>query len=530
MALGTFVVVMDNTIMNVSIQALIADLHTTVSGVQSAIALNALMMAAFVLFGGKLADVIGMKRTFMTGVVVYIAGSLLASFSPDLLIFITGWCLIQGFGAALMLPNVQTIIRAVLTGPARAQAYGTMAGANALGAIAGPIVGGFLTTYFSWRWAFRLEVVTLAVILVFHRLIPKDQPLSNRPRIDTLGTVLQASAMITIVLGILLIADYGFLIARQPVVVAGQELSLFGLGLSPVVFLVGIGTLLLLLFVQVERERAQQQKATLIHLEIFDDADFVSGLRVRAIQVSILAGILFTIPLFMQVSFGITAFATGVALLPLSIGVIVGAALGARLGRQRLPRTMVRLGALILTAGALALVVTVSTSTTPLDLAWGLAILGFGNGLIGSQIVNLTLSSVPPDETAEASGSNSTLEQVGNSVGVAMLGTLLTVSLSLGLAQELRASNTISDAVAAQAEVKIMQGVEVVSDQQITDAVSAFDPVQAREILTIYDTARTNAFRINMLAVAFGGLVMLVTSRSLPRRTSEEMKFEDAQT
>ena len=336
--------------------------------------------------------------------------------------------------------------------------------------------------------------------------------------------------MITIVLGILLIADYGFLIARQPLVIGGREVSPFGLGLSPVVFLIGTGILLLLLFVQVEHERTQQQKATLIHLEIFDNDDFVNGLRVRAIQVSILAGILFTIPLFMQVSFGITAFATGVALLPLSIGVILGAALGARIRQQRLPRTIVRLGALILTVGALALVATVSTSTTPLDLAWGLAILGFGNGLIGSQIVNLTLSSVAPEDTAEASGSNSTLEQVGNSVGVAMLGTLLTVSLSLGLAQELRASNTISEAVAAQAEAKIREGVEIVSDQQITDAVSAFDPVQAREILTIYDTARTNAFRINMLAVAFGGLVMLVTSRSLPRRTSEEMKLEEAVT
>jgi hypothetical protein len=169
----------------------------------------------------------------------------------------------------------------------------------------------------------------------------------------------------------------------------------------------------------------------------------------------------------------------------------------------------------------------VTTSTTPLDLAWGLAILGFGNGLIGSQIVNLTLSAVPPEETAEASGSNSTLEQVGNSVGVALLGTLLTVSLSLGLAQELRSSNTISDAVAAQAEAKVIQGVEVVSDQQIADAVSAFDPVQAREILNIYDTARTNAFRINMLAVAFAGLVMLVTARSLPSRTTNVMKVDD---
>ena len=175
MALGTFVVVMDNTIMNVSIQALVTDLDTTVSGVQSAIALNALMMAAFVLFGGKLADIIGMKKTFMTGI-LYIAGSLVASFSRNLAVFILGWCLIEGLGAALMLPNVQTIIRANLAGEPRAKAYGAMAGVNALGAAMGPILGGFLTTYFSWRWAFGLEVIALVVIVIFHALIPGTRP------------------------------------------------------------------------------------------------------------------------------------------------------------------------------------------------------------------------------------------------------------------------------------------------------------------------------------------------------------------
>jgi MFS family permease len=523
MALGTFVVVMDNTIMNVSIQALVEDLDTTVSGVQSAIALNALMMAAFVLFGGKLADVIGMRRTFMTGVYIYIIGSLLASVSPNLWVFIMGWCVIQGFGAALMLPNVQTIIRAVLTGEARSSAYGTMAGANALGAVAGPIIGGFLTTYFSWRWAFRLEVLTLLALVVFQRLIPRDEPRADRPRIDVLGTVLQATAMICIVLGILLISDYGVLISRQPVVILGREVSIFGLGLSPVPFLVGTGLILLSLFVQVERERTQQGEPTLVHLALFKIDDFVNGLRVRTIQVCVLAGVLFTVPLFMQVSFGTSAFATGVALLPLSIGLIIGASLGTRIGTQRLPRQVVQLGALIETLGALALVATITTGTTPQDLAWGLSILGFGNGLIGSQIVNLTLSSVPPDATAEASGSNSTLEQVGNSVGVAVLGTLLTISLSLGLAQQLNATNSISPTVANQAQVKIMQGVEVVSDQQIIEAASTINPAQTDEILSIYDTARTNAFRITMLAVAFGGLLMLVMSRSLPKTELAEI-------
>src|SRR5262245_37539062 len=140
MALGTFVVVMDNTIMNVSQQALVEDLNTTVTGVQSAIALNALGMAAWVLFGGKLADIIGMKRTFMTGVFLYIGCTIFAALSVNLVMLILGWCIIQSFGAALMLPNVQTIIRAYLDGEARAKAYARMAGVNALGAAMGPVI------------------------------------------------------------------------------------------------------------------------------------------------------------------------------------------------------------------------------------------------------------------------------------------------------------------------------------------------------------------------------------------------------
>lgn len=146
MALATFVVVIDNTIMNVSINALVRDLNTTVSGVQAAISLNALIMAAFVLMGGKLADIVGIKRTFLCGSITYVVGTVIASLSTSLPVFMLGWCAVQGLGAALMLPNVQTAIREYLSGEARARSYGIMGGVNALGVAVGPILGGFLTT------------------------------------------------------------------------------------------------------------------------------------------------------------------------------------------------------------------------------------------------------------------------------------------------------------------------------------------------------------------------------------------------
>lgn len=226
MALGTFVVVLDNTIMNVSISALVEDLNTTVSGVQAAISLNALMMAAFVLMGGKMADIIGMRKTFLMGAVIYIIGSLLGSFSNNLAVFILGWCAIQGFGAAMMLPNVTSIIKVNTKGNARAKAFGAMAGINALATAVGPLVGGFLTTYFSWRWAFRLEVGVLLIVLLLSSSIPRDALLKIRPKLDRVGVAWQAMAMVFLVVGTLAIANYGILIAKQPIVIGNITYTL----------------------------------------------------------------------------------------------------------------------------------------------------------------------------------------------------------------------------------------------------------------------------------------------------------------
>jgi MFS family permease len=518
MALGTFVVVMDNTIMNVSIQALVNDLQTTVSGVQAAIALNALIMAAFVLFGGKLADIIGMKKTFMTGVYIYIVGVFVASLSQNLLTFIAGWCVIQGFGAALMLPNVQTIIRSALSGRERVAAYGVMTGVNALGAAAGPIIGGFLTTYFSWRWAFMLEVVALLFLVFLQNNIPKDQPIGNRLKIDKLGTFLQASAMIAVVLGILLVSDYGLVFGKQPLVIAGREISPFNIGISPAIVLIGIGIIFLLLFVRTEARKAKNGQPTLVRLTLFKIADFVNGLQVRAIQVSVLAGILFTVPLFMQVSFGTSAFATGLALLPLSISLIVGAWAGVRASSNWLPKRIVQAGSLIVSLGALWLVASVNTGTVPIDLALGLGIFGFGSGLVGSQIVNLILSAVRPEETAEASGTASTLEQLGNSIGVAVLGTMLMLSLSLGLTLQFQGNASIPDPIKQQAQVIIERGVNIVSDQQIKTGLAGLDPAYVDQLVQIYDTARTDAFRITLLTVVCFGLLMFLMAAKLPEK------------
>ena len=515
MALGTFVVVLDNTIMNVSISALVEDLGTTVSGVQAAISLNALMMAAFVLMGGKLADILGMKKTFLLGAVLYISGSLLASFSNNLTVFILGWCAIQGFGAAMMLPNVTTIIRANIMGAARAQAYGMMAGINALATAVGPIIGGFLTTYLSWRWAFRLEVAILVFVLIMSKVIPKDSLSGIRPKLDTIGVAWQAAAMVFLVTGTLFISDYGLLMAKQPFLIGGYEFAPFGLSIVPFMFALGI--LCLMMFANHERKIDEQGKDKLVDLVLFKIKSFVTGLNVRFIQVALVAGTTFAVPLFLQVTYGLDAFETGFILLGLTAGLITTAIGGAKKGLQFLPKQKVQWGLLISMLGLGIMIAYMVIGDEPYGLLPGLFVYGLGLGLIASQISNLVMSAVKPKQTAEASGVASTLETLGSSVGTALVGTVLVVALTTGVANMVQKSDVFTDDIKTEISQEMATSLEVVSSEVISDNIAENGEFE-EEAVRIYDEARQNAFIVTILFMMFSALVAYIVAKDLPAK------------
>jgi len=515
MSLGMFVVVLDNTIMNVSISALVEDLNTTVTGVQAAISLNALMMAAFVLMGGKMADIIGMKKTFMAGALIYIAGSTLASFSNNLAVFILGWCAVQGFGAAMMLPNVNTIIRANLKGGERAKAYGTLTGINALGMAVGPLVGGFLTTYYSWRWAFRLEVLTLIIVVVMSGAIPKDTLAKIRPKLDVGGVFLQASAMVFLVVGLLLIADYGLFLAKQPLLVAGYEIAPFGLSVVP--FLWAMGIICLMAFTRWERRVERHGGDVLVDLKLFEIKDYVKGLEVRFVHVAILMGATFAVPLYLQVTYGLSAFHTGFVLLALSAGLMLTSIMGSKKGLKSLPKKKVEWGFLVVILGVVGMMVYVYLGDKPGGLVPGLFVFGLGLGLVGSQIVNLILSSVNQEQTAEASGVSSTLETLGSSVGTALVGTVLILALSGGITNLVDQSEVLPTESKMAIEAEMQDSVEVVSNEVIVEQVTE-DPSVEAEIVRIYDAARQRAFEVTLLFLAFGALIAAILARDLPEK------------
>jgi MFS family permease len=377
----------------------------------------------------------------------------------------------------------------------------------------GPIIGGFLTTYFSWRWAFRLEVVVLVAVLLMSRAIPKDVMGQVRPVLDKVGVMWQAAAMVLFVSGTLLIADYGLIFAKQPFMIGDYAFAPFGLSIVP--FLWGAAVLCLIQFVHHERHLEEKGRDRLIDLQLFSIRDFVQGLNVRFIQVALIAGILFTVPLFLQVTYGISAFETGFILFGLTAGLLLTAMAGAKRGLTILPRKKVEWGLLTIILGVLIMMGYLFVGDAPLGLLPGLFVFGLGTGLVVSQLVNLIMSAVTPQQTAEASGVTSTLETLGSSIGTAVIGTILVVALTSGAVNMVEQSPVFPCEIKQQVSQDMVSSLEVVSTQVVSENIPGNTMYEA-EAVRIYDTARQNAFIITLMFMAFAAFVAYLLARRLP--------------
>jgi MFS family permease len=517
MALSMFIIVIDTTIMNVSITALVEDLDTTVGGIQAAIALYGLVMASFMLIGGKLADILGKRRVFLLGLVIFGIGTTTASFSQSLAMLIIGWSIIEGIGSALMMPNVQTLLRAEYDGAERARAYGAVSAVAAVGAAVGPIVGGFLTTYASWRWAFRLEVIIVIAVLAMRGRIPRDVLPAVRPKFDTLGALLSIVGWSGIVLGILLGEEYGFFFAKQPLVVGSWSIAPFGLSVVP--FLIGFGVLVVLLLFRWEARQVAKDGPRLFRPALFNLPGLSSGFAVRFVHMALMAAFLFLLPLLLQLSFEYTAMQTGLALVPYSLGVLVFALLGARLSIRFTAKRIIQAGLVVGIAGLVALTLTIQPDITPEELASG-ALFGVGMGLVASQILNLVLSSGQAGDTAEIAGLNGTFEQLGNAIGVALVGTVMIVALSTQLQSSVQSSTEIPEEAKPAVMAAAEESTELVSDAQLQSQLAAagVDEAGQETLAEIYAADRTDAFQVGTTFLIFLALAALILSTGLTDR------------
>lgn len=511
LATGQFVMTLDTSVMNVSIATVAKDLGTTVTGIQTAITFYTLVMAALMITGGKIGAIIGRKRAFAIGCVIYGCGSFITAISPNLGVLLFGWSFLEGVGAALILPAIVALVASNFAQRERPRAYGLVASAGAIAVAAGPLIGGLFTTYLSWRYVFVAEDLIIVVILLLARRMA-DAPPEKRVRLDLVGTGLSAAALSLIVFAVLKSGEWGFI---QP-----KSGATTWLGLSPAIWLLLGGGVVLWVFQWWERRVVARGGAPLVQPGFLRNARLRAGLTAFGFQYLLQAGLFFAVPLYLSVALGLSAIATGVRLLPLSITLLLAAAGVPRVFPNASPRFVVRFGfgalflAIVVLVGALDAGAGPEIVTVPLLLA------GLGVGALASQLGAVTVSSVPDEETGEVGGLQNTITNLGASIGTALAGAVLISGLTSSFFAGISSNPHVPQSVVSQAQTKLAAGVPFMSDADLEKALQNAN-VPAETTSAIVDensTARLNGLRASLSTLGIIALIAMLFGRGLPRQ------------
>ncbi len=412
-SLAVFILVIDTTTMEVSISALVNDLNTNVSTIQTIITICTLVKAAFMLIGAKIQDIIGRKRTFLVGAAIYGVGTSMAAISQSAAMLLVGWSVLEGIGAVLMIPATVTFITGTYEGKERAFAFGVWGGVAAAASIFGLIFGGYLTTFYSWRGMFVLELVIILIIFALHRMLEETRPTASWKNFDLGGALLSVGGLIALVLALLLVKEPAEWVI-VPFLITGGIVLLFG-------------------FYFWERRQIRKGKDILVDVTIVPERTFLAGNVVAIGQKFITAGFIFIFPLFYEIITGATAYETGIALLPMTLAIVVFSVLGARFASWFEPKYVLLVGIALTGAGLAVLRDVFSLTTTAHDIITGSLLFGIGLGIVLSQVTNLTLSSIRSDRQTDASGIYNTTRQLGSSLGTAIIGIVLALGFIHGL-------------------------------------------------------------------------------------------------
>ena len=494
-----FVLVVDTSLMNVSISAVVEDLDTTVSNVQAAIALEALVSAAFILISSKIGDLIGRKRAYVLGLVAYAIGALAMTLAQSLTAIIVFWAIIGGLGASLLLPAMQSLIHGNFEGAARTKTYALVGAAAAIAAAVGPLLGGFVTTFLTWRVGFALEVVVIAIVLSQIKLV-RDVAYSGSRQVDVVGAVLSVLGMGGVVLGILVWQE-------------GGEYVLL-------LMAVGVVALALLAWWLVRRKR--EGRVTLLDPSLFRFPHFTLGISQQTLQNIVLGGAMIALPIFLQMTLEYNALETGLTLAPLSLSMFAVALLAGRRAGKRRPSTLVLAGFALCAVGIAAIIPLVSRTDTGWALFVPLLVTGCGLGLLVSQLNNYTLSPIEEERVGEAAGVNSAAGSFGLSFGLAMAGGVLLAFLAFEFTNLTEESAVIPPAQQEQIADTLEDDAEVMSNAQLEPLLADEPPDVQAEILRINKEARDRSLQVALLVPLLASLLGLFNAfrmRRLPDPT-----------
>ena len=522
LAAAQFLMVLDQSVMNVSISQLVKDFDTTVTTIQAVITLYCLVMAMLILTGAKIGDMIGRRRAFVIGLIIYACGSALTAASQSVAALTLGWSVLEGIGAALVFPALAALIAANFEGAQRKAAYAIIGGVAGAGIAVGPIVGGWATTELSWRIVFVGEVLIAAFILIMTRKVRDAPGPTPTPKLDIVGSVLSASGLGLFVLGVLKSSTWGWLKPKN------SPITIFGFSLT--VFVIAAGCILLWAFVTWQRHREATNRDPLVHLSLARIPTVRSGVIGLFSQNLILMGVFFVVPLYLQLVLGLTALETGVKMLPISITMFATAAIGARLSNRFPVRTIVRGGLLVTIAGVLVLLATIQPALADAGFAIGMAVLGVGMGLMISQLGNVIQSSVDESGRSEAGGLQFTGQQLGSALGVAFIGSIVLIGLSSTFISTVENDPHVSTELATQLAVVAESNTNFVSSSQIESAAqdAGVDEATTAALVDDYETAQLRSLKAGLLGAALLALVSLAFTRELPHRQPASRKTPTA--
>src|SRR6201991_4781872 len=497
--------------MNVSISQLVEDFDTEVTAIQATITLYTLVMAAFLVTGSQVGDIVGRRRTFGIRLVVYAIGSGLTAIAPTLWVLVLGWSVIEGLGGALVLPALAALVGGNYEGPQRAAAYGVIGGLAGAGIAVGPLLGGWMTTYLTWRLVFAGEVVVVVFILLTMRWIADAPATGPRRKLDFVGAALSVVGLALTVLGVLQSGSWGWLRPLDP--------SVAVFGLSPTPFVIGAGLVVLGLLRPWLRHREAHGLDPLLRWDLFRLPALRAALSTLVAQNLILLGLFFTIPLYLQVVHGLDAFQTGLRLLPVSVTMLATSMCAPLLNRIASPRVVAQTGFGVLFLATIGLIATVRPELDDVPFAITMAVLGIGMGLLAAQLDNVANSSVGDTERRGVGGLQYTAQNLGSSLGTALIGSIVVLALAGAALAGLRESPQVSDAVEQQVGIAVGGSVSFLPVPQVKQALEEANipPDQVEAITVEYAQAQLFSLKIALLAAAAIALASLFLSRGLPR-------------
>jgi MFS family permease len=510
LAAGQFLMALDSSVMNVSIATVADDLDTTVTGIQTAIVLYTLVMAMLMVTGGKIGSIIGRRRAFTIGLVIYCSGSLTTALAPNLGVLLFGWSLLEGIGASLIMPAIVALIAGNFPTEGRPRAYGLIGAAGAIAIAVGPLIGGLATTYASWRLVFVGEVFVGAGILLFSRRMA-DRPVENPPHLDLVGSVLWALGMGLAIFGVLRSGEWGWVIAND-----GAP-TVFG-GLSPVIWFILGGLAMIGLFMRHVRRLDAEGGEPLVTPSLFKNQQMTGGLIMFFFQFVIMMGLFYVIPLYLSVALGLSAIDTGLKITPLSLTMLLAAAGIPKFFPTVSPRKVVELSLVAAVFGIVLLFSAMDVNASAEIVTGPLMLIGLAMGGLASQLGSVAVSAVPDEESPEVGGLQNTATQFGASLGTALAGSVLIASLTASFLTGVTENPAVPPEVSSQATVELSAGVPFISDADLETALedAGLDPAATQAIVDTNEQARVDGLRSALALLAIVGLIALFFTKRIP--------------